>query len=60
MSFLDELLRVIQSRPAYQRVFFALTLGVFLSCSMQVASGPQEQAVVLAPVPAPATPVSAQ
>ncbi len=34
---LDELLKVFMARPKWQRVFFAFTLGVFMSCSMQVA-----------------------
>ena len=37
MNF-DELFKVFMARPAWQRVFFAFTLGVFMSCSMQVAS----------------------
>ena len=34
---LDELFKVFLARPRWQRVFFAFTLGVFMSCSMQVA-----------------------
>ena len=49
MNF-DELLRVFVSRPAYQRVFFAFTLAVFMSCSMQIAH-PAEEPALSAPVP---------
>ncbi len=36
MNF-DELFKVFLARPKWQRVFFAFTLGVFMSCSMRVA-----------------------
>ena len=39
---LDELLRVFLSRPAWQRVFFAFTLAVFMSCSMRLAESAGE------------------
>ena len=42
---LDELLRVFMARPAYQRVFFAFTLAVFMSCSMSVAGSAPEPAL---------------
>ena len=44
MNF-DELLRVFMARPAYQRVFFAFTLAVFMSCSMSVAGREPEPAL---------------
>ena len=34
---LDELLKVFLARPKWQRLFFAFTLAVFMSCSMHVA-----------------------
>ena len=34
---LDELLKVFMARPIWQRLFFAFTLGVFMSCSMRAA-----------------------
>lgn len=34
---LDELLKVFLARPTWQRLFFAFTLAVFMSCSMHVA-----------------------
>ena len=37
MNSLDDLLRVFWSRPAYQRVFLAFTVGLFLSCAARVA-----------------------
>ena len=51
MNF-DELYKVFMARPAWQRVFFAFTLGVFMSCSMQVAKETPEttlSSVSLAP-----------
>lgn len=35
---LDELIKRIASRPTVQRLFFAFTLAVFMSCSMKVAA----------------------
>ena len=37
MNF-DELLKVFLARPKWQRLFFAFTLAVFMSCSMKVAA----------------------
>lgn len=41
MNF-DELFKVFMARPKWQRVFFAFTLGVMMSCSMQVAQDSPE------------------
>ena len=35
----DDLLRIFWSRPAYQRLFLAFTVGIFLSCGARMASG---------------------
>ena len=43
MNF-DELFKVFLARPKWQRVFFAFTLGVFMSCSMHVAQQAPESA----------------
>lgn len=51
MNF-DELLRVFMSRPIYQRLFFAFTLALFMSCSMRMAQ--------TAPEPALTAPTQAQ
>lgn len=48
---LDELIKVFMARPAWQRVFFAFTLGVFMSCSMKVAAETPEATVSSAIVP---------
>ena len=37
MNSFDELLRTFWSRPAYQRVFLAFTVGLFLSCAARVS-----------------------
>jgi hypothetical protein len=37
MNPLEELARVIWSRPAYQRYFMAFTVGLFLSCAARVS-----------------------
>ena len=47
MNF-DELFKVIMARPAWQRVFFAFTLGLFMSCSMKVAAETPETAITSA------------
>lgn len=33
----DKLIKRLASRPLFQRLFFAFTLAVFMSCSMRVA-----------------------
>ena len=43
MNF-DELLKVFLARPKWQRLFFAFTLAVFMSCSMHVAQETPEPA----------------
>lgn len=42
----DEILKVFLARPKWQRVFFAFTLGVFMSCSMRAAQEGPEPAYV--------------
>jgi hypothetical protein len=37
MDLLNELLRLLWTRPAYQRLFLAFTVGLFLSCAARVA-----------------------
>ena len=37
MNPLEELARVIWSRPAYQRYFMAFTVGLFLSCAARAS-----------------------
>ena len=37
MNSFDERLRTFWSRPAYQRVFLAFTVGLFLSCAARVS-----------------------
>ena len=34
---LDSLLRTFLSRPTYQRLFMAFTVGLFLSCAARVS-----------------------
>jgi hypothetical protein len=46
MNNLDELFRVFLSRPLYQRIFLAFTLGAFMSCSMKVAQETPEPQIV--------------
>ena len=36
MNF-DELFKTFMARPKWQRLFFAFTLALFMSCSMHVA-----------------------
>lgn len=48
---LDELLKVFLARPKWQRVFFAFTLGVFMSCSMHVAQQAPEPTTATFTVP---------
>ena len=33
----DEILRIFWSRPVYQRLFLAFTVGLFLSCAARAA-----------------------
>ena len=42
MNSFDELLRTFWSRPAYQRVFLAFTVGLFLSCAARVSQAQPE------------------
>ena len=49
---IDEIFRVFLARPVWQRVFFAFTLGVFMSCSMQVAN-PAPQPVIVGSLATP-------
>lgn len=37
MNPFEEIVRVIWSRPAYQRYFMAFTVGLFLSCAARVS-----------------------
>jgi hypothetical protein len=46
MNF-DEILKTFLARPAWQRVFFAFTLGVFMSCSMRVAQETPETSLTM-------------
>ena len=34
----DELFKAFLARPAWQRLFFAFTLALFMSCSMHAAA----------------------
>ena len=43
MNPLEELARVIWSRPAYQRYFMAFTVGLFLSCAARVSKVDAQQ-----------------
>lgn len=45
MDSFDELLRTFWSRPAYQRVFLAFTVGLFLSCAARVSQAQPDPTV---------------
>ena len=47
---LDSLLRTFLSRPTYQRLFMAFTVGLFLSCAARVSEA-QPRAGDTAPAP---------
>jgi hypothetical protein len=42
MNSFDDLLRAFWSRPAYQRIFLAFTVGLFLSCAARVSQAQPE------------------
>jgi hypothetical protein len=44
MNSFDEILRAFWSRPAYQRIFLAFTVGLFLSCAARVSQAQPEPA----------------
>ena len=44
MNPLDDLLRVFWSRPGYQRVFLAFSVGLMLSCAARVAQAQPAEA----------------
>lgn len=50
MNF-DEILKVFLARPRWQRVFFAFTLGLFMSCSMRVAQESPEPTYTVSSAP---------
>ena len=44
MNPIEELARVIWSRPAYQRYFMAFTVGLFLSCAARASKADAQTA----------------
>ena len=52
---LDSLLRTFLSRPTYQRLFMAFTVGLFLSCAARVSEAqPRVGRAAVAPSANPA------
>ncbi len=62
MNF-DSMFRTFLSRPTYQRLFMAFTVGLFLSCAARVSeaqsggtdAGPQPWTAATAPTPSAST-----
>jgi hypothetical protein len=48
---LDRLVRVFFERPIYQRLFLAFTLGLFISCSIQMAGAETNVTRITSPAP---------
>ena len=56
MNPFEELVRVIWSRPAYQRYYMAFTVGLFLSCAARVSQA--EARGAQSPAPAAGLPAT--
>lgn len=50
---LDSLLRTFLSRPGYQRLFMAFTVGLFLSCAARVSEAQPRAGHAAAAPPSP-------